>query len=124
MAANRPPPDARSAGAAAVEVIPMKGVERQLDHLPTQAVVTVTSSPTRGLVPTLRLAAVLREQGWVRVMPHGTARLVRDHARLRDVLRQITDLGGTCSPSTRSAGPGPGDSSRSHSTQGRSHDLK
>jgi methylenetetrahydrofolate reductase (NADPH) len=75
------------------EVIPMKGVEEQLVHLPAEAVVTVTSSPTRGLDPTLALAAVLRRQGRRRVVPHVAARLVRDHAHVRDLLARMADLG-------------------------------
>jgi methylenetetrahydrofolate reductase (NADPH) len=74
------------------EIIPLKGVEQQLAYLPAEAVVTVTSSPTRGLDPTLALAALLVQRDGRRVVPHIAARMVRDRAHLDDVLGQLTEL--------------------------------
>jgi methylenetetrahydrofolate reductase (NADPH) len=74
------------------EIIPMKGVEQQLAYLPADAVVTVTSSPTRGIDATLALAAVLRRRNGMRVVPHIAARLIADISHLKDLLQQLTDL--------------------------------
>lgn len=73
------------------EIVPLKGVEQQLAYLPDDAVVTVTSSPTKGLEPTLKLTALLAEGGH-NVVPHLAARQVRDHAHLRDLLAHMTAL--------------------------------
>lgn len=73
------------------EIVPLKGVEQQLAYLPDDAVVTVTSSPTKGLEPTLKLTALLAEGGRT-VVPHLAARQVRDHAHLRDLLAHVTAL--------------------------------
>jgi methylenetetrahydrofolate reductase (NADPH) len=75
------------------EIIPMKGVEQQLAHLPANAVVTVTSSPTKGTDATLALAGLLRRRDHLRVVPHIAARLIRDRIELKDLLQQLSDLG-------------------------------
>jgi methylenetetrahydrofolate reductase (NADPH) len=75
------------------EIIPMKGVEQQLAHLPQDAVVTVTSSPTKGMEATLALTALLRRRDHRHVVPHVAARLVADVVQLKDLLQQLSDLG-------------------------------
>ncbi|MEX2324557.1 MAG: methylenetetrahydrofolate reductase [Nitriliruptoraceae bacterium] len=77
---------------ARFEIIPMKGVEEQIDHLPDQAVVTVTASPTKGLSATLELAATLAGKGH-RVVPHLSARLVRSRDHLEEILEHLQWLG-------------------------------
>jgi methylenetetrahydrofolate reductase (NADPH) len=54
--------------------------------------VTVTASPTRGLDATLELAGRLKAEGFA-VVPHVSARLVRDVAHLRDIVAQVTEQG-------------------------------
>lgn len=73
------------------ELIPMKGVEGQLDHLPPSAVVTVTSSPSRGVDATLELARTVRDRGHP-VVPHLAARTLRDRAQVREVLDELAVL--------------------------------
>jgi methylenetetrahydrofolate reductase (NADPH) len=75
------------------EIIPMKGVEQQLAHVPPDAVVTVTSSPTKGTEATLALAERLRGSGHGRVVPHVAARLIGDRIELKDLLQHLTDVG-------------------------------
>ena len=75
------------------EIIPMKGLEQQLPYLPADAVVTVTSSPTRGLDATLTLSAALTRRENHRVVPHIPARLVRDRSHLTDLMDQLLGLG-------------------------------
>jgi methylenetetrahydrofolate reductase (NADPH) len=54
--------------------------------------VTVTASPARGLEPTLALATALAGHGYP-VVPHVTARLVRDDAHLADIVARLTAAG-------------------------------
>ncbi|MBW3604021.1 MAG: methylenetetrahydrofolate reductase [Actinobacteria bacterium] len=75
------------------EIIPMKGVEQQLAYLPDNAIVTVTSSPTKGMDATLALTTLLRRRAHTRVVPHIAARLIGDNVHLKDLLQQLTELG-------------------------------
>jgi methylenetetrahydrofolate reductase (NADPH) len=74
-------------------VIPLDGVERAvLEHVPVTLPVTVTSSPTRGLEPTLALAEALAAHGY-HVVPHLAARLVTGRAALGELLARVEALG-------------------------------
>src|SRR5690606_20301275 len=77
---------------ARFEIIPMRGVEEQIAHLPADSVVTVTASPTRGLASTLELATELAARGH-RVVPHLSARLFRDHREVAQVVDRLRTLG-------------------------------
>ncbi len=75
------------------EVFPVAGIEQAvLDWVPRELTVTVTASPTRGLEPTLALATALAGHGYP-VVPHVTARLIRDDAHLSDVVARLTAAG-------------------------------
>ncbi len=75
------------------EVFPAAGIEQAvLDWVPRELTVTVTASPTRGLEPTLALATALAGHGYP-VVPHVTARLIRDDAHLSDVVARLTAAG-------------------------------
>lgn len=82
----------RSFERARFEIIPMKGVEEQVDYLPDGALVTVTSSPSKGVDATLELAERLRKRDLC-VVPHVAARLIASSAHLRDILDRLADLG-------------------------------
>lgn len=73
------------------EIVPLKGIEEQLPHLPEGAEVTVTSSPTKGIEATLELCQQLAPRN-LRVIPHIAARLVRDRSHLIDLLAQLEEL--------------------------------
>jgi methylenetetrahydrofolate reductase (NADPH) len=76
-----------------LEVMPLDGVEPLvLQHVPRELTVTVTSSPTRGIEPTLKLAEALARYGY-RVVPHLAARLVRGRDELVTILERIESLG-------------------------------
>jgi methylenetetrahydrofolate reductase (NADPH) len=68
------------------EILPTKGAEEQADHLPTDAKVAVTCSPTKGIESSLRFSERLLQRGF-RVVPHIAARLVADRAHLEEILR-------------------------------------
>jgi len=75
------------------EVIPLEGVERQVHaHLGTDVKVTVTASPRKGLEATLDLAERLARAGYP-VVPHVSARLVRDRAHLEEVVARVLEAG-------------------------------
>lgn len=72
---------------------PLDGVERAvLERVPRDLTVTITSSPTRGIAPTLELAERLIGHGYV-VVPHVAARLISGRDHLAEVLARIEALG-------------------------------
>ena len=75
------------------EVFPAKSTEETvLEWVPTDLTVTVTASPAKGLDPTLDLTERLTARGY-RVVPHVSARLVRDDAHLADIVARLTACG-------------------------------
>jgi methylenetetrahydrofolate reductase (NADPH) len=75
------------------EVIPLDGIEEQvLAYVPPEITMTVTASPTKGLEPTLDLAARLEGHGYD-VVPHLSARLVRDTAHLAEIAERLQGIG-------------------------------
>jgi methylenetetrahydrofolate reductase (NADPH) len=79
--------------AARYEVIPTASIEDAvLEHVPRNVTMTVTASPTKGLDLTLELTEHLRLAGYA-VVPHISARLVRDEAHLSDVFARLGEMG-------------------------------
>jgi len=75
------------------EVIPTKSIESSVvEAVPKDVTVTVTASPTKGLEATLDLTERLIGRGY-RVVPHISARLVRDEVHLKDIVEQLQGLG-------------------------------
>ena len=75
------------------EVFPAASVEETvLEWVPTDLTVTVTASPAKGLDSTLDLAERLSARGY-RVVPHLSARLVRDDAHLAEVVARLSACG-------------------------------
>jgi methylenetetrahydrofolate reductase (NADPH) len=75
------------------EVLPLDGIEQEItEHLPTDVKVTVTASPRKGLEATLSLTERLAAAGYP-VVPHLSARLVRDHAHLEEVVARLQETG-------------------------------
>lgn len=74
------------------EILPIKGVEEQIAYLPDGSDVTVTVSPARGIEATLDLCEQLASRD-LRLIPHLSARLVRDRAHLTDLLARLHELG-------------------------------
>ena len=78
---------------ARYEVLPTQSAEDAvLESVPRDVVVTITASPSRGLEPTLALAERLAAEGY-HVVPHLSARLVRDSAHLGEVVARMTAIG-------------------------------
>jgi len=75
------------------EVIPLNGTEEAVvEHVPTDVTVTVTTSPAKGLEPTLALTERLAEHGY-RVVPHVAARHVRDRGHLAELVERLRATG-------------------------------
>jgi methylenetetrahydrofolate reductase (NADH) len=82
----------RLLGAPTFELIPLKNAMDQAALLPAGATVSVTASPTKGLEATVGLASKLQLAGF-EVVPHLSARMVRDRAHLCDLLAVLDDGG-------------------------------
>jgi methylenetetrahydrofolate reductase (NADPH) len=75
------------------EVLPLDGIEQQVvAHVPPEVKITVTASPAKGLDATLGVAERLAAHGF-QVVPHVSARLVRDEAHLGEVLDRLRAAG-------------------------------
>jgi methylenetetrahydrofolate reductase (NADPH) len=75
------------------EVIPLDGIEEKvLAEVPSDLTLTVTASPTKGLEPTLDLVARLAGHGY-EVVPHLSARLVRDKSHLEEIVSRLHEVG-------------------------------
>ena len=75
------------------EVLPTDDVEeRVLAAVPREVTITVTASPRRGIEATIDLAERLGKHGY-QVVPHISARLIRDDAHLREVLERVVAIG-------------------------------
>ncbi|MEQ1874468.1 MAG: methylenetetrahydrofolate reductase [Ilumatobacteraceae bacterium] len=69
---------------ARYEVIPMKNLESQIEHIPMDASVSVTCSPTKGQQATFDLTARLQDLGH-NAVPHISARLVEDDVAVKRI---------------------------------------
>jgi methylenetetrahydrofolate reductase (NADPH) len=75
------------------EILPLDGIEEQVRaHLGTGVRVTVTASPRKGLDATLGLSERLARAGYT-VVPHLSARLVRDRAQLEEIVARLLEGG-------------------------------
>jgi methylenetetrahydrofolate reductase (NADPH) len=75
------------------EVLPLDGIEQEVRaNLDTDVKVTVTASPGKGLDATVELSERLVRAGYA-VVPHLSARLVRDRAHLDEVLDRLLAAG-------------------------------
>lgn len=75
------------------EVLPLDGIEGQVAaHVPRAVKVTVTASPARGLDPTLAVTERLAADGYT-VVPHISARMVRDGDHLDAILARLRAAG-------------------------------
>ena len=79
------------------EILPLEGIEEQVhEHLGRSVKVTVTASPRKGLEATLALSERLAQAGYP-VVPHLSARLVRDAVHLHEVLDRTRPACASCS---------------------------
>jgi methylenetetrahydrofolate reductase (NADPH) len=75
------------------EVLPTEDVEALLTaHVPQEVTITITASPRRGMDATIKLAERLSSQGYT-VVPHLSARLIRDTNHLSEILAAVNQMG-------------------------------
>ncbi len=75
------------------EVLPTEDVEDLVRaHVPHDVTITITASPRRGIDATVSLAERLARRGY-QVVPHVSARLIRDEEHLQEVLERVAALG-------------------------------
>ena len=75
------------------EVLPTEDIEGMVvSHVPHEVTITVTASPRRGMDATIRLAGRLSGQGY-KVVPHLSARLIRDSMHLNEILAAVDEMG-------------------------------
>ena len=74
------------------EVLPTEDVEeRVVAGVPREVAVTITASPRRGIEATIGLAERLAGHGFA-VVPHLSARLIRDESHLREILATLAAI--------------------------------
>jgi methylenetetrahydrofolate reductase (NADPH) len=79
--------------AARYEVIPTASIgDAVLEFVPLDVTVAVTASPTKGIDATFDLSARLAQAGYD-VVPHLSARLVRDGGHLSELVGRIQEMG-------------------------------
>ncbi len=86
------PAVARVAGATTFELVPLKNLDDQAQHLAPGSRVSVTCSPVKGFDATLDVAERLVAAG-IMVTPHLAARVVRDRAHLAELAARMVDIG-------------------------------
>jgi methylenetetrahydrofolate reductase (NADPH) len=74
------------------ELIPLKNVLEQSEHLPEGAVVSVTASPQKGMGETVDLTLELQQRGFDAI-PHISARLTKDRSELEQILGRLDAAG-------------------------------
>jgi methylenetetrahydrofolate reductase (NADPH) len=75
------------------EVLPTEDVEGLVTaHVPPEVTITITASPRRGMEATINVAERLARQGYT-VVPHLSARLIRDTSHLHEILDGIKEMG-------------------------------
>jgi len=83
---------ARIASDPTFELLPLKSVDEQVRYLPRGARISITASPAKGLDATVAVATRLAGDGF-RVVPHLSARMVRDRAHLGDIVAALAAVG-------------------------------
>jgi methylenetetrahydrofolate reductase (NADH) len=74
------------------ELLPLKSLPDQIPHLPPGARVSVTASPAKGMDATVDWAARLQADGF-RAIPHLSARMIPDRAKLAELLERAREAG-------------------------------
>jgi methylenetetrahydrofolate reductase (NADPH) len=74
------------------EVLPTEGIEeRVIASVPHDVTITITASPRKGIDATVSLAERLARHGY-QVVPHISARLIKDEAHLKEILERVHAL--------------------------------
>ena len=82
---------AHSVHDAYMEIFPTPTIESKLDVLEPGSYVAITCSPSKGVDETLDMSERLANRGF-KVVPHIAAKMVKDEAHLKEILRHLDDL--------------------------------
>jgi metallophosphoesterase (TIGR03767 family) len=75
------------------EILPTEDSEALvLAHVSKDVTITITASPRKGIDATVSLAERLAKHGY-QVVPHISARLIRDQSHLNEILERVTAIG-------------------------------
>ncbi|MCH7503959.1 MAG: methylenetetrahydrofolate reductase [Proteobacteria bacterium] len=74
-----------------MEIFPTATIESKMNVLEPRSYVAITCSPSKGVDVTLDAAERLAHRGF-KVVPHVAAKMVRDVAHLREIMRRLDDL--------------------------------
>lgn len=77
---------------ARFELMPFESFDDEIELLPDDATVAVTTSPTLGIEATIERTERAAEAGY-ELSPHIAARYVRDRDHLADIVGRLTDVG-------------------------------
>jgi len=76
---------------AYMEVFPTPTIESKLDVLEPRSYVAITCSPSKGVGITLDMAERLAQRGF-KLVPHIAAKMVKDEAHLREIIKRLDNL--------------------------------
>ena len=85
-------PAARLLRDSRFEIIPVRGIEDRMKGLPPGSTVTVTASPTYGLLRTVEVTEWLVAHGY-HAVPHLSARMVNGRNELAGLVSRLEDAG-------------------------------
>jgi methylenetetrahydrofolate reductase (NADPH) len=74
-----------------MEIFPTATIEAKLNALEPNSYIAVTCSPTKGVDETLAMASRLADRGF-KVVPHVAARMVKNKAHLREIIKRLDNL--------------------------------
>lgn len=77
---------------ARFELMPFESFADEIEHLPDDATVAVTTSPTLGIEATIERTEQAAKAGY-ELSPHIAARYVRNRDHLADIVGRLTDVG-------------------------------
>jgi methylenetetrahydrofolate reductase (NADPH) len=77
---------------ARYELMPFDSFDEEITHLPEDASIAITTSPTLGIERTIERAEQAAEDGY-EVVPHIAARYVEDRDHLTDIADRLTAVG-------------------------------
>ena len=79
---------------ARFELMPFESFDEEIEYLPEDATIAVTTSPQLGIETTVERTEQAAELGYD-ISPHIAARYVEDREQLDDIARRLTDAGVT-----------------------------
>jgi methylenetetrahydrofolate reductase (NADPH) len=79
---------------ARFELMPFESFDEEIEHLPSDATIAITTSPQLGIERTIEKAELAAERGF-EVVPHVAARYVTDRDHLEEIARRLEAAGVT-----------------------------